>query len=846
MRLSDANQLSNRDAALFYARLGYRVFPLIPNKKVPACKHWKLDATTDPMAIAQWWAANPACNIGLRDTSCLDVDDKDGKEGSRSLAELGWEPASVPIQHTPSGGRHILLRHDLRYRMFQGKGNHGGLDLRTPRDGYIVAAPSMIDGRMYQWEEGDEEPQDPPEEVKRVLLDWSAGVRGPAVEARTVTPEPGIDQRAAEMLLDTMQGDAAWFRTGRGSTGDNSRDAYRGVIQLAREGWTLERLSAVLRYSDPLASLGSEHRSEGDWWAWAWKYTVLPGWEFVETELKTRREILGIPVTPQTEDPLPITYPERDTAESLETLLAEHRIEIETLDDLNRLLLRIAAVPTLSQLQLDVLADRIVKVAAGLKLRATTLKTELKNLRKTVRTEMALGELDAVQHQLFVRGQNKVYDTVTGNYIEVPAFIVGLTRKAACQGLEESEIRTNFLTSLEAENHFPLVESVIWDPRYPPGMIVQGEGEDRRKFWNDWKPAEITGAGLGSLWGRYADQDVKKYLDHVERVDFEEGGWAIDYWCDLMAFLVQHPGIKVDHAALFGGLAGVGKDTLVYPLLIGVGFPGPDRIGQANAKEVSAEELMGNFDSYLAKTRVLVVEEIERAAGTGADGLSVKLKHLTASPPHWLRINEKHQRPYEIPNIVQLIGLTNKRLPFRLDAGDRRWCALWCNRIPLYDPAGTEGIADLWRWMLEERGAEKVVGWLRQRDVSRWNPKARPRRTAWLEEIEGASQLPAGRYIQTQIAEKQGIFALPVLSEGRIFQAMRHCDPLMHRADDAQLIGLLKELGMERRKIDGTVFWRLWGEPETVWQTVKAAGAEGYLNREVEGEAGLVAMMLGT
>jgi hypothetical protein len=46
-------------AALAAADRGWHVFPLIPNDKLPAVKHWEARATTDPARITRCWSTGP-------------------------------------------------------------------------------------------------------------------------------------------------------------------------------------------------------------------------------------------------------------------------------------------------------------------------------------------------------------------------------------------------------------------------------------------------------------------------------------------------------------------------------------------------------------------------------------------------------------------------------------------------------------------------------------------------------------------------------------------------------------------------------------------------------------------
>jgi hypothetical protein len=152
-------------AALWYAGIGWRVFPCVPCRKQPAVKGWPERATTDERRIAAWWRARPDCNIGVAcgaasDLHVLDVDrhDADGEEALRAaLGRLGPLPVTIE-QRTGSGGRQLFFRypvgHDCRNTTAR---IGGGLDTRG-EGGFVVVPPSIHPcGRRYRWSRGPHE-----------------------------------------------------------------------------------------------------------------------------------------------------------------------------------------------------------------------------------------------------------------------------------------------------------------------------------------------------------------------------------------------------------------------------------------------------------------------------------------------------------------------------------------------------------------------------------------------------------------------------------------------------------------------------------------------------------------
>ena len=158
--MSEINDL--KQAALFLASLGHRVFPVKQNGKSPAIKDWQNRATCDPETVGGWWDENSRYNIGIatgpesngKFLVVIDLDKHDPlKDGTQSLA--GWMathgdfPSTVEVR-TPSGGQHLYFWSPSHVK------NRTcilpGIDTRGA-GGYVVAPASCVNGKTYQWTE---------------------------------------------------------------------------------------------------------------------------------------------------------------------------------------------------------------------------------------------------------------------------------------------------------------------------------------------------------------------------------------------------------------------------------------------------------------------------------------------------------------------------------------------------------------------------------------------------------------------------------------------------------------------------------------------------------------------
>lgn len=208
------------EAALFYAKLGWRIFPAhspqpdgrcscgAPDCKAtgkhPRLKGWQEAATTDPDVIRRWWQAWPEANIGVAcgkgsDLWVLDVDlHGDGFEELQRLWDEHDDWPHTVRQTTGSGGWHYFFRHT------EGLANavkfRSGLDVRT-EGGLVILPPSLhASGQRYEWTKGHKPKANPVAEAPEWLLALARVHRQAATAVRPVgapIPEGERDQRLA-------------------------------------------------------------------------------------------------------------------------------------------------------------------------------------------------------------------------------------------------------------------------------------------------------------------------------------------------------------------------------------------------------------------------------------------------------------------------------------------------------------------------------------------------------------------------------------------------------------------------------------------------------------------------
>ncbi len=270
----------------------------------------------------------------------------------------------------------------------------------------------------------------------------------------------------------------------------------------------------------------------------------------------------------------------------------------------------------------------------------------------------------------------------------------------------------------------------VFDYTYAPGSnrVTTFAG---RSCLNLWTPATVDIADEAT------DEDVAPWLELFERL-IPEPRYR-NHLFDWMACNVQRVGIKINHHPLIAGTHGSGKDTAVEPLLfaIGGGIPGSRGSPVRDRRNVSyvGNEDLDNGWGYHLQSQLICVQELREVYTGERRKLANKLKPLLASPPHDMSINTKYGHPFLIPNVVNWVFFSNAADAIALDDTERRFFAYWTNARQM---TNTEAQA-IWKWY-RKGGLKLCARWLRERDISEFNPRARAPRTSFHDTLAAAGK----------------------------------------------------------------------------------------------------------
>ncbi len=204
------------------------------------------------------------------------------------------------------------------------------------------------------------------------------------------------------------------------------------------------------------------------------------------------------------------------------------------------------------------------------------------------------------------------------------------------------------------------------------------------------------------------------WLDHVERLYPDDA----DHIVSWLAHRTQHPGVKINHALVLGGSQGIGKDTMLDPVVRAV--------GPHNVADESPATVTGRFNKFLCSV-ILRVSEARDLGDVDRYGFYEHMKAILAAPPDVLSVELKFVDAYPVPNVVGVIFTTNNRHNgLYLPAEDRRHYVAWSELAP------TDFDADyfdrLYTWF-ETGGYGHVAAYLNTCNLDDFNPKAPPPKT---------------------------------------------------------------------------------------------------------------------
>jgi hypothetical protein len=250
---------------------------------------------------------------------------------------------------------------------------------------------------------------------------------------------------------------------------------------------------------------------------------------------------------------------------------------------------------------------------------------------------------------------------------------------------------------------------------------------------NVWRPSSLEPADP------FEPADADPWVNHVRAMLGEQAGEMLLNW---FAWIVQHPDMKVRWAPIIYSEQGTGKDMMIGPI--------HSIFGRHNTTDLDGQILSNQFNDYDGK-KFLIVNELKN--NSRWDTYEKLKPKISGNGSGMVRINEKGEKPYWVPNVSAWIVFTNNRGAMAIDPLDRRFYVIHGSfPVALVDRA--EYFARLAHWLRHEDGDAKVYAYLirRQVDLTDFNQSVPPAGNAAKNEMAYDAMTEQGKWVNDAIS----------------------------------------------------------------------------------------------
>jgi len=305
-------------------------------------------------------------------------------------------------------------------------------------------------------------------------------------------------------------------------------------------------------------------------------------------------------------------------------------------------------------------------------------------------------------------------------------------------------------------------------------VLVARDGDLYGNRWRDARP-DVSDAVVG---------DISMWMEHCQKLVPEPE--ELEHVLNIMAFKVQHPETKINHAVLHGGDQGSGKDTMWAPFIWAVCGSHSKNRGIMDNNSINSQW------GYQLESEILLINELKEPDAATRRQLANQLKPIIAAPPEMLPINRKGLHPYMMANRLFVLAFSNDPVPISLDSQDRRWFCVWSAAARM-DPTEAK---QMWDWY-RHGGFKSIAAWLHARDISQFNPSAPPAMTEFKANLVEHGMSIAESFLVEMLRARKGEFAKGVIGSPlhSLCDRLAGSAPSNVKVPQAALLHALKEAG---------------------------------------------------
>lgn len=304
----------------------------------------------------------------------------------------------------------------------------------------------------------------------------------------------------------------------------------------------------------------------------------------------------------------------------------------------------------------------------GPKLDITVIRGEVDKARRVQKAEAASKSIPGwLLPWCFITTLDRFFSTMSGNMLTTEAFNRTYSENMIALQSTEEVLRTNRPIvipsdfALNTPGMLRKVDGVVYDPRHGgTNPYFQLPGDDRW-FVNEYRANSVpdldekNSAKAGKAFQMLLKAQIPRKEDRA-------------HLTDMMAFMVQFPGVRIRQVLCLQGVQGSGK-TFISKFLTAA-------LGAANVKIAGTKEIAGNFNDWATGAVAVVIEEIWVQGKSRAEIMNC-LKPLITNDD--ISINKKFRDSVTVPNCTSWMAFTNHHNALFLEDGDRRWWVLKSN-----------------------------------------------------------------------------------------------------------------------------------------------------------------------
>lgn len=340
-------------------------------------------------------------------------------------------------------------------------------------------------------------------------------------------------------------------------------------------------------------------------------------------------------------------------------------------------------------------------------------------------------ELNLLRY-VYLPNANRFYDVCTASTLSGEALDRLYLRTLS--GIKGADTATKYFhTNRNAKLN--IADSIGWVPfsiKKPTRKELIVDFSNKRLV-NSWQGLQIAPkAG-----------DAAQWLDHIAYLipDEEQRTNVIKY----LAFIVQHPEVKIAYTILHRGSQGVGKDLMLVPIV--------RALGHEASGSVTVDQLTKGWGDYMARKKFLIIEEVDKAQNRSVNNA---LKTVLAPTATGVRtLNLKGGEVVTQMDCLTTYMMSNKKNPLSLEKDDRRYYVI-DSFIQKKEVAYYLGL-DAW---LKNDGVSIVIDYLLNVDLSDFSYNAPPSITSGMLEMQDAGRYDYEITIEEMANEQKAPFML--------------------------------------------------------------------------------------